>query len=321
MFDVVALGELLIDFTSQSTASSGYPILAAHPGGAPCNLLATLAKFGASTAFLGKVGDDSFGHLLCSTLSNAGVDTSGLVFDHNCFTTLAFVTLTEDGDRSFSFARKPGADTMLSADEVSLSLIAQSRVFHFGSLSLTHEPARAATRHAVNYAKAAGKLISYDPNLRISLWNDPAEAKTQILWGLSQADIVKISDDEAAFLFDLDAEAGAHRIMDEYGAKLVFVTCGADGCCFCNQTASGRTSAPKDIQVIDTTGAGDIFAGAALWTLLQYNKTPEALGRHELEDITRFACTAATLSTAKFGGISSVPDLDNVYRLMKHADS
>ncbi len=317
MFDVVALGELLIDFTGQRTAPAEYPILTAHPGGAPCNLLATLAKFGAASAFLGKVGNDNFGHLLCGTLTNAGVDTSGLVFDDDCFTTLAFVTLDENGDRSFSFARKPGADTRFKVEEVNLSLIEQSKIFHFGSLSLTHEPAHTATCYAVLHAKSSGKLISYDPNLRPPLWTDLNEAKKQILWGLSQADVVKISAEEVAFLFDLDAEAGAQHILKHYGAQLVFVTCGADGCVYHNGTVSGHTPVPNGVQAIDTTGAGDIFGGAALWKLLQFGKAPSALNKQELQELTRFACAAASLSTTNFGGISSVPDYEDVLFLMK----
>ena len=196
MIDVVALGELLIDFATQSTDGEGYPTMAAHPGGAPANFLAALTKFGAKTALLGKVGSDTFGKLLLGTLQKAGIDTRGMVVTDDVFTTLAFVTFDEHGDREFAFSRKPGADTCLSFEEIDLSLIDEAKVFHFGTLSLTDEPARSATYKAVDYAKKAGKLVTYDPNLRKPLWADLEEAKKQLIWGLGQADVVKISDEE-----------------------------------------------------------------------------------------------------------------------------
>ena len=256
MIDVTALGELLIDFTCLSTDETGYPTMAAHPGGAPANFLAALAGFGAKTALLGKVGADAFGKLLVKTLEQAGIETRGLVQSSGVFTTLAFVTLDESGDREFSFARKPGADTRLTFDELDLGLIDGARVFHFGSLSLTDEPARTTTRRAVAYARERGKLVTYDPNLRKPLWKDLAEAREQLLWGLGQADVVKISDEEVEFLFGLSPEEGAERILDEYGVKLVFVTCGAEGCAYRNRNASGRVPGLSGLTVTDTTGAG-----------------------------------------------------------------
>ena len=252
MIDVVALGELLIDFATVSTDGAGYPTMAAHPGGAPANFLAALAKFGASTALLGKVGADTFGGLLTATLQAAGIDTRGLVKDDRVFTTLAFVTFDGQGDRAFSFARKPGADTCIAYEELDLSLIDEARVFHFGTLSLTDEPARSATCGAVAYAKSKGKLITYDPNLRKPLWKDPEECRRQLLWGLGQADVVKISDEEVDFLFGLGVEAGAAHILREFGVKLVFVTCGAAGCYFQNPVASGWVSSLSGIKVSDT---------------------------------------------------------------------
>lgn len=317
MIDVVALGELLIDFTCIGVDGDGYPTLAAHPGGAPANYLAALAKFGARTALLGKVGDDAFGRLLVSTLQKAGVETKGIVCAKDVFTTLAFVTLDEKGNREFSFARKPGADTCLAFEELDLSLIDGAKVFHFGSLSLTGEPARTATRRAVAYAKDRGKLISYDPNLRKPLWPSLEEAREQLLWGLSQADVVKISDEEVEFLFGLGPEAGAQHILDHCGAKLVFVTCGGEGCVFKNANASGRVPALRSIAVTDTTGAGDIFGGSAMWKLLSTGKRPEALGGAQLEEVVRFACACAGLSTTRPGGISSVPAIDEVLRSMR----
>lgn len=316
MIDVVALGELLIDFTCVSRSSDGYPTMAAHPGGAPANFLAALAKFGAKTAMLGKVGTDTFGALLTKTLHEAGVDTRGLIQTAEAFTTLAFVTLDDQGDRAFSFARKPGADTCIAFEELDLSLIDEAKVFHFGTLSLTHEPARTATRRAVEYAKSQGKWITYDPNLRKPLWEDLEECRAQMLWGLGQADVVKISDEEVAFLFGLDARAGAAHILKEYGCKLVFVTCGAAGCWFQNPKAAGHVPGLPGIRAVDTTGAGDIFGGSAVWKLLQSGKAPEALTEAELREITVFACAAAGLSTTRPGGISAVPEYDDVLKML-----
>lgn len=305
MLDVVALGELLIDFTHVSSDSSGYPTLSAHPGGAPANFLAALNSHGARTALLSKVGNDSFGKMLINTLNSIGVGTSGIVVDDNAFTTLAFVTLDENGERNFSFARKPGADTLLRYEELDLSLIDKAKVFHFGSLSLTDEPARSTTYQAVEYAKSHGKLISYDPNLRPPLWKNLTEAKEQILWGLAQADVVKISDDEIRFLFDMNPPEGAAHILENYGVKLVFVTCGAKGAYFKNSIAEGFVPAPK-VKAVDTTGAGDAFGGSAIWKLLQMNKSPDALCEKELLEIASFSCHTASVSTTKPSGLSSI---------------
>ena len=314
MTDVVALGELLIDFTNVAADSDGYPTMAAHPGGAPANFLAALSKFGAKAALLGKVGNDTFGKLLTTTLEKAGIETRGLVMADDVFTTLAFVTLDDTGNREFAFARKPGADTQLSFEEMDLSLIDEAKVFHFGTLSLTDEPARSATYQAVAYAKEKDKLITYDPNLRKPLWADLEEAKKQLLWGLSQADVVKISDEEVEFLFGLGVEDGAKHILENFGVKLVFVTCGPEGCFFMNSKACGHVPSLQNIQVKDTTGAGDIFGGSAVWKLLQLNQKPEELNEAELTDVVRFACTAAGLSTTQSGGISSVPEYADVLK-------
>lgn len=316
MIDVTALGELLIDFTMVGADGEGYPTMAAHPGGAPANFLAALAKYGRKTALLGKVGTDAFGRLLRGTLEGAGIKTRGLVTSDDVFTTLAFVTLDASGDREFSFSRKPGADTCIRFEELDLSLIDEARAFHFGTLSLTDEPARSTTQQAVAYAKARGKLITYDPNLRKPLWKDLETAKEQILWGLRQADVVKISDEEVAFLFGLGPKDGAKHILAEFGVKLVFVTCGADGCFFMNARASGQVPGLSGIRVVDTTGAGDIFGGSAVHKLLAAGKVPEMLEEEELREIVSFACTAAGLSTTKHGGIQSVPDEEDVLRSM-----
>ena len=316
MIDVVALGELLIDFTMERADEAGYPTMVAHPGGAPANFLAALAKFGMKTALLGKVGTDKFGRLLLATLQGAGIETSGLIAADDVFTTLAFVTLDETGDREFSFARKPGADTCIRFEEIDLSLIDSAKVFHFGTLSLTDEPARSATVQAVEYARAKGKLVTYDPNLRKPLWKDLETAKEQMLWGLAHADVVKISDEEVEFLFGMKPEEGAKHILAHYGVKLVFVTCGADGCYFSNGMACGHVPGLSGIHVVDTTGAGDIFGGSVVHMLLKSGRKLEEMTENELFDAVRFACVSAGLSTTRSGGISSVPEYDDVVRRM-----
>lgn len=312
MYDVVALGELLIDFALKGSDEAGYPSFAANPGGAPTNFLAALSAFGCKTAFIGKVGCDTFGRKLAETLEKQGIDIRGLVMAKDVFTTLAFVTIDEKGGRDFSFARKPGADMMLRRDELELSLIDEARVFHFGTLSLTDEPARSATCAAVDYARSQGKLISYDPNLRAPLWGSLDEAREQILWGLSKADIVKISDNEVDFLWGLSPEEGLEKILTDFGAKLVYVTCGGEGCIFGNGKVKGRVPALSGVKPVDTTGAGDIFGGSAMYALLKTGKQPEELELCELENIAAFACAAAGLSTERYGGISSVPALADV---------
>ena len=319
MIDVTALGELLIDFTCTGTDADGYPSMAAHPGGAPANFLAAVSKFGGKTALLGKVGADAFGRLLTGTLQRAGIDTRGILTSEDVFTTLAFVTLDETGNREFSFARKPGADTQLRFEELDLSLIDEAKVFHFGTLSLTDEPARSATQKAVRYAKEHGKLISFDPNLRKPLWKDPEEAKKQMLWGLSQADVVKISDEEVEFLLALEPAQGAEYLLHNFGVKLAFVTCGPDGCLFRNRRASGHVDSLKNIRPADTTGAGDIFGGSAVYGLLQSGRQPEDLEEAELREIVSFACAAAGLSTTRPGGISSIPEREAVLRAQAKA--
>lgn len=316
MKDVTALGELLIDFAHKASDSAGYPTLAAQPGGAPGNFLAALQRYGCSTALLGKVGDDAFGHLLVNTLNQLGIETRGIRIDPAVFTTLAFVTLDSTGNREFSFARKPGADTCLSAGEVEFSLIDEARVFHFGTLSLTAEPARTATRQAVAYAKKAGKLVSFDPNLRKPLWDSEQAAKEQIEWGLRQSDVVKISDEEVEFLWGLAPEAGARKLLEEYGVRLVYVTLGPKGCHFANRNGSGEVESPAGIHVVDTTGAGDIFGGSAMSRFLKLDKAPEDLSVEEMRAITRFACCAASLSTQTHGGITSVVPEEQVAAIL-----
>jgi len=315
-YDVVALGELLIDFAPVSRSETGYPVLAAQPGGAPGNFLAALNKFGLRTAMIGKVGDDIFGRLLLGTLQAAGIDTSGVLADPSVFTTMAFVSLDESGNRDFSFARKPGADTCLRPEEVNETLLRSTKVFHFGTLSLTDEPAAAATRKAIETAKAVGALISLDPNLRKPLWKSEEDAKSAIEWSLRQADIVKISDEEIDFLWGLSPEEGAQKLIREYGVSLVYATLGPKGCHAVTASQAVTVSSPSGIHVVDTTGAGDIFGGSAMSQFLRTGKAPKDLTEEELRRIVCFACTAASLSTQKHGGIASVPEETDVQAKM-----
>lgn len=317
MYDVTAIGELLIDFASKDVDAAGYPTMKANPGGAPGNFLAALNKYGARTAFLGKVGEDAFGKLLLGTFKEAGVETKGILVDDSVFTTLAFVTFSPEGDRSFSFARKPGADTRLTFDEVDLSLIDEAKVFHFGTLSLTDEPVRTTTQKCVAYAKEKGKWITFDPNLRLPLWRTEDEAKTQILWGLSQADIVKISDEEVEFLWGItDEKEAAEKLLKEFGVKMAMITMGPSGAYLANENAAAYAVCPK-VKVMDTTGAGDIFGGSAVSRLLKLGKAPETLEKEELAAIGAFASTAASLSTQKPGGIPSIPTEEEVFAQLK----
>ena len=315
MYEVVALGELLIDFAAKSTDAAGYPTMAANPGGAPGNFLAALNAYGKKTAFLGKVGDDAFGHLLLGTLNQAGIETKGIVVDPTVFTTLAFVTFDESGDRSFSLARKPGADTQLKWEEVDKSIIDEAKVFHFGTLSLTDEPVRTTTQRCVAYAKEKGKLITCDPNLRKPLWPSEEAAKEQIAWSVNQADVVKISDEEVEFLWNCTPEEGADKLLTECGVSLAMVTLGPNGCLLKTANACFRTPSPK-VHPIDTTGAGDIFGGSAVSRLLELDKPISALTESDLAYIGKFAATAASLSTEFLGGIPSIPQKETVLETM-----
>lgn len=313
MIDVTAIGELLIDFACKEIDENGYPLMKANPGGAPGNLLAAINAYGCSSAFIGKVGDDSFGRMLVDTMKQAGIITKGIIKDSNVFTTLAFVTIDETGNREFAFSRKPGADTCLSFEEVDKSLIDDCRDFHFGTLSLTAEPVRTATINSVAYAKQAGKIISFDPNLRKPLWDDLDKAKKAILWGLEQADIVKISDEEVAFLWgdDITPEQAGSKLLDEYGIKIAFVTLGPKGCYYAAKAGCGYATSPE-VHPVDTTGAGDIFGGSALSQLLKLGKKLEEITGDDIKKATEFACRAASLSTENYGGISSVVPIEKL---------
>ncbi|MDO4460422.1 MAG: carbohydrate kinase [Clostridia bacterium] len=316
MTDVLAIGEALIDFAPVSVDETGYPTMAAKPGGAPANFLAALTKRGLSTGLITKVGDDAFGKLLKGTLDDVGISTDGVMTDSDVFTTLAFVTLDETGDRDFSFARKPGADTCMNFDEIDTTLIDNTKVFHFGTLSLTNDPSKTATEKAIAYAKSKGKIITFDPNLRVPLWPDLEDAKKAILWGCAQADIIKISIEEVEFIFGCGEKEGAEKLLNEYGVKLAFVTLGKDGCYFANKNGTGYVKG-YSVKTVDTTGAGDIFGGTAVYGVLSSGKAPEDLSAEEVTEITDVACATAALSTTKFGGILSVPNPDDVEEFRK----
>ena len=302
-YDVIALGELLIDFAPYSTNEAGYPILSANPGGAPGNFLAALARYGCKTAMIGKVGDDSFGRALIGTLREKGVDTRGIAADPDVW--------------DFSFARKPGADTCLTPEEVDETLIADAKIFHFGTLSLTDEPAAEATRYAIELAKKHGALISLDPNLRKPLWKREEDAREAIEWSLRQADIIKISDEEIDWLWGISPEEGAEKLLREYRASLVYATLGPKGCYATNGANRVTVQSPAGIHVVDTTGAGDIFGGSAMSQFIRCGKKPADLTETELRRIVGFACTAASLSTQTHGGITSVPEYADVEQKIK----
>ncbi len=316
MYDVVSLGELLIDFASDGTAD-GYPVFSAHPGGAPANYLAALAEFGAKAAMIAKVGDDAFGSMLIDTLVSKNIETRYIVKDKNAFTTLAFVTFTPERDRVFSFARKPGADMMLRKSDIDESAFSNARVFHFGTLSLTDEPARGATFYAIEKAKAHGALISFDPNYRAPLWQNREDAIEMMKAGLKAADIVKISREEVDLLFgDISDEEASRIIREKYKVRLLYITKGNKGCYYETSGIKGSMGIYDLGKPLDTTGAGDIFGGSATYAFLRKNKSIEELDERDLQDIVAFATVASGISTMKMGGISSVPALEEVLKAL-----
>jgi len=314
MFDVVALGEVLIDFTPNGKDENNNPVFTAIPGGAPANFLAALAKFGKKTAFIGKVGDDMFGNLLIDTIEKANIDTTAIIKDNKYFTTLAFVSLSENGERSFSFARKPGADMMLSFEDIPEDLLKNTKIFHFGTLSMTSEPSKTATENSVQKAKENGTLISFDPNYRAPLWENIEDAKERMLWGLNHADIIKISDEEVEMLTDKSYKEFAQELLNKK-AKLIFVTCGKNGCHFFNKNASGFIPS-FNVNTIDTNGAGDIFGGSALSRVIEIGINPDSLTEAQLKEIVTFASASAALSTTKHGAIPSIPTLNEISSLI-----
>lgn len=312
MFDVVAIGELLIDFTPAGVGSNGAKLFARNPGGAPANVLAASSRLGSKTAFIGKVGNDDFGRFLKSTLDGIGIDTHDLVMTDEVHTTLAFVHLDPSGDRSFSFYRKPGADVLLREDELDVDLLRHTGILHFGSLSLTDEPSRTATVKAVRTAKDAGAIISYDPNYRAPLWDSTEEAIRQMKAGLAYADIVKLSEEELTLLTgETDLGAGA-RAIQKCGASLVLVTLGKKGAYYRLGEHSNVLST-YDVDTIDTNGAGDAFTGAVHYGLK--GKSVEeirSLSIAELEDILDYANAVGSLVTSKSGAIPAMPFQEDV---------
>lgn len=316
MYDVVALGELLIDFSPVGNSDKGNVIFECNPGGAPANVLAALAKLGKKTSFIGKVGDDQFGLFLKSVLDENKINTDGLVFSKDINTTLAFVHLDDKGDRSFSFYRKPGADMTLNSEEVDLNLIEQCRIFHFGSISMTDEPSKGATIKAVEFAKASGKVISFDPNLRPNLWDSLDIAKKTIEEGLKYADILKLSEEELEFLTGTqDLLEGTEFIKDKYGVELIFITLGSEGCFYRIDDFIGRVEGYK-VNAIDTTGAGDGFFGGVLYSILELNKDLKEINVEEIEKSIKFANALGGLVTTKIGAIPAMPELNEIEQLI-----
>lgn len=315
-YDVTALGELLIDFTYTGTSEQGNSLLEANPGGAPCNVLALLNQCGRTTNFIGKVGKDQFGYLLRDTLADLKIGMDGLCFDEEVNTTLAFVKTFENGDRDFAFYRNPGADMMLTEEEVQEEQVKNSQIFHFGTLSMTAEGVCRATEKAVNAAKDAGVLISFDPNLRIPLWKDLQIAKEKMEYGLSKADVCKISEEEVEFLTgEKEIERGAQILRDRFPVKLLLVTAGAEGSYAFYKDMKVYHPSFKLGGTIETTGAGDTFCGSILHNLLEHNI--EALTEEDLKQMLIFANAAAYLVTTKKGAIRSMPKIDEVYRIIE----
>ena len=314
--DVAALGELLIDFTQCGMSEQGHPVFEANPGGAPANVLAMLCKLGKKCAFIGKVGKDSFGDQLEKALAEAGIDTAALTRDPHIPTTLAIVHTLPGGDRDFSFYRKPGADVMLSEKDLPLDLLQNCRIFHFGTLSLTQDPCRTATRMALDLAKASGAVISFDPNLRMPLWESPEDAREQILWGLGRCDILKISDNEVQFLTGLDDYVkGAEMLRNNFpGIKMLNVTGGAEGSWSYYGGMCVHEPACTKGGVIETTGAGDTFGGSVLGYVLEHGL--DGLGESDLHDMLRFANTAAYIVATRRGAIASMPEREEVMAIL-----
>ena len=314
-YDVIALGELLIDFTMNGQSEQGNNMFEACPGGAPCNVLALLNKMGKKTAFIGKVGKDQFGALLRDTITEAGIDASNLMVDENVNTTLAFVHTLPDGDREFSFYRNPGADMMLTADEVNPEVVKDTKVFHFGTLSMTHEGVREATKKAVETAKANGCLVSFDPNLRPPLWSSLDLAKEQMEYGFEKCDILKISDNEIQFVSGKeDYDEGIAYLQETYNIPLILLTMGKDGS---RAYYKGmRVERPGfSVKAIETTGAGDTFCGSSLNYLVDHDF--ENLTEEQLGEMLTFANAAAALVTTKKGAIKAMPVKEEVLELIQ----
>lgn len=312
--DVIALGELLIDFTMNGTSSQGNPLFEANPGGAPCNVLSMLQKLGKTTKFIGKVGNDQFGNMLRHTIEEVGIDSTYLLKDPDIPTTLAFVHTLEDGDRDFSFYRKPGADLMLRESDICEEMFSDASIFHFGTLSMTDADVTKATLKAVQIAKSKGMIISLDPNLRPPLWDSPDHAREQMLKAISLCDVLKISDNEIQFVSGLeDYDEGVKFLQDEFGTKLICLTLGKDGSRAYYDGIKLEVKGFEQPNVIDTTGAGDTFCGCMLNYILEHGLNH--LTEDMLREMLTFANAAASLVTTKRGAIKSMPDIELVNEL------
>lgn len=315
-YDVTALGELLIDFTDNGVSEQGNTIFEANPGGAPCNVLAMLQKLGRKTAFIGKVGEDIFGTKLRGVLDEVGIDTSNLITDKEARTTLAFVQTFEDGDRDFSFYRNPGADMMLTEQEIDEKLIRHSKIFHFGTLSMTHKGIRKATKKAIKIAKESGALISFDPNLRPPLWESLNDAKEQVAYGLGKCDILKISDNEIQwFTGEEDYDKGIKKLQDKYHIPLIVLSMGKDGSRVYYKNLKVEKSAFVQSNTIETTGAGDTFGGCCLHYILKYGL--DNLDEKKLKKMLIFANAAASIITTKKGALRVMPAKEEVKEFIK----
>lgn len=315
LYDVTAIGELLIDFTENGISEQGNPILEANPGGAPCNVLAMLNKLGKKTAFIGKVGNDNFGRMLADEVKKSGTDVTNLVFDDTVHTTLAFVHTKPDGDRDFSFYRNPGADMMLRKEEVMEELIKNSKIFHFGTLSSTHEGVREATRYAIDVAKNNGVLVSFDPNLREPLWESLECAKQEIAYGLSKCDILKISDNEVEFMTGTnDYEKGAAILQEKYEIPLMFVTLGKEGSLAYWKDVSAQAKPFLQEGTIETTGAGDTFEACALNYVLDHGI--QDLTADHLKELLTFANAGASIITTRRGALRVMPTAQEIEQLI-----
>ena len=311
MYDITALGELLIDFTPCEISEAGMKIFEQNPGGAPANVLVAAGNFGAKTAFIGKVGKDMHGEFLKETLEKYNIETKGLIMDEKVFTTLAFVSLNEKGERTFSFARKPGADTCLTKEEVNLELIKKSKIFHFGSLSLTNNPSKEALLYALEKAKEMKKIISYDPNYRPLLWENRDIAVKEMRDVVKYADIIKISDEETELLTGYKEPEKAALKLIEQGISLVFITLGSEGSFLKTKDFQIRVKSKK-CNVVDTTGAGDAFWGAILYKLSTRKNDVLQLTKKEGVEYLEFANVTAGMCVEKRGAIPAMPSLEDV---------
>lgn len=314
--DIVALGELLIDFTEAGYGASGMKLFEQNPGGAPANLLTVVSHMGFKTSFIGKAGNDMHGLFLKRTLEQEGIGTDSLIVDDSVFTTLAFVEIDKNGERNFSFARKPGADTQLKAEELNQELLKNCKIFHFGSLSLTDEPAKEATQEAVRIAGDAGAVISYDPNYRASLWPDPAAAVAAMKSMIPMVDVMKVSDEESLLLTGESDYESAADVLLSMGPQLVAITLGADGVLIATKEDKKVVSGYQ-VDTVDTTGAGDSFWGGFLSGFLTLNKNLDELSWDEICACAQQGNAVAALCVQKRGGIPAIPMKEEVEKMLK----